>query len=88
MPIRIAQIKVYPQRGDCAVNQTRLLALLDAVAGEQPDVVITPECFLDGYVADSDITAPLLSQHAIQPDTAPEIAAVRDWAAAHRAWVI
>ena len=86
--IKIAQIKVYPQRGDCAANQSRLLELLAAVAAHRPDVVITPECFLDGYVADSDIAAPMLPGYAVNPDTAPEIAAVQAWAVAHQSWVI
>jgi predicted amidohydrolase len=88
MSMRIAQIKVYPQRGDCAANQSRLLSLLDAVAAHQPDVVITPECFLDGYIVDSDITAHMLSRYAVDPDTAPEITAVQAWAAANQIWVI
>lgn len=86
--LRIAQIKVYPQRGDCAANQARLMELLARVAAHQPDVVITPECFLDGYIADSDTPADALLRYAVSPDTAPEVAAVRAWAAAHQCWVI
>ena len=88
MPIRVAQIKVYPKRGDCNANQARLHSLLTAIAPHQPDVVITPECFLDGYVADSDVSAETLADYAIDPDTAPEIKAVQHWAADNNTWMI
>jgi predicted amidohydrolase len=88
MMIRIAQIKVYPQRGDCLANQSRLLEMVTEVAAHLRDVVITPECFLDGYIADSDIAADQMPRYAIYPDSASEIAAVQNWAAAHQCWVI
>ena len=88
MPIRIAQIKVYPVRGDCAANQTHLLELLAEIAPHKPDVVITPECFLDGYVADSAVTGEQLADYAIDPQSAAEVTAIRDWTAAHNAWMI
>ncbi len=53
MPERIciAQIKVYPQKGALDANYARLISTLEQIqdAAHEPDVVITPECFLDGY---------------------------------------
>jgi predicted amidohydrolase len=88
VPIRIAQIKIYPVRGDCAANQARLLDLLDEIAPHQPDVVVTPECFLDGYVADSEVTGEQLPNYAIDPANSAEVTAIQHWTASHRAWMI
>jgi beta-ureidopropionase len=63
--------------------------ILAELAPERPDVVITPECFVDGYVVtDERVTAGDLRQFALDPATAPEVQAVEAWAAAHRAWVV
>jgi predicted amidohydrolase len=57
MVIRIAQIRVYPVSRDLEANHSRLMEILPAVAEHQPDVVITPEGFLDGYIGkDPEVT--------------------------------
>ncbi len=52
--IALAQIKIVPKRGDLQVNADLLMSLLEDLAPQRPDVVITPECFLDGYIARED----------------------------------
>ena len=49
--IRIAQVRVVPEKGNLKGNHEKLMAVLNEVARETVDVVVTPECFLDGYIA-------------------------------------
>ena len=51
MKIRIAQFRAYPVKGDLQANHSRLMRVLDDVSAHKPDVVITPECYLDGYMS-------------------------------------
>jgi predicted amidohydrolase len=51
MRIRIAQVRAVPEKGNLKGNYERLMSILGEVAKEAVDVVVTPECFLDGYVA-------------------------------------
>lgn len=89
MTLRIAQIKVYPVKCDLAANHARLMALLAGLAPERPDVVITPEGFLDGYVATEDsVTVANIGDYAVDPATSPYVRTVAEWAAAHQAWVV
>lgn len=89
MIIRIAQIKVTPARGQLRANHARLLGLLDDLAADKPDVVVTPEGYLDGYVAtDPAVTAKTIGAYAIDPVTSPYAQQVAAWAAAHSTWVI
>ena len=50
MALRIAQTKVFPEKGDRGANDGQLVSILGQISEYRPDVVITPECFLDGYV--------------------------------------
>ncbi len=54
MTLRVAQIKVYPEKGLLAANHRMLMGVLAEAAAHGPDVVVTPECFLDGYVVTED----------------------------------
>ena len=72
--IRIAQVRAYPKKGDVEVNSKRLLEILDQIAPQFPDVVITPECFLDGYcVTLPGVTRRNVRRYGIDPE-ASEIA--------------
>jgi predicted amidohydrolase len=52
-------------------------------------VVVTPECFTDGYVSTEDhVTAESLRQYAIDPAASPIVDGVSAWARTNRAWVI
>lgn len=89
MTLRIAQIKVYPEKGNLAGNHQRLMAILDDVGRAHPDVVVTPECFLDGYVVtEAHVTRENIVEYAIDPARSAYVQAVADWAAFHRTWVI
>ncbi|HSJ53728.1 MAG TPA: carbon-nitrogen hydrolase family protein, partial [Anaerolineae bacterium] len=55
----------------------------------RPDVVVTPECFLDGYVAtEQEITRQNIGQCAIDPDTSAYVREAGDWAASQRCWLV
>jgi predicted amidohydrolase len=87
--LRLAQIKVVPQSRQLRANHDRLLSILGSVADHQPDVVITPEGYLDGYVAmDPTVSRETIGQYAIDPDHSAYARAIAAWAAAHRSWFI
>jgi predicted amidohydrolase len=88
-PLRIAQIKLYPVKCDLAGNHARLMAVLAALAPQRPDVVVTPEGFLDGYIATADsVTPDNIRDYAVDPAESPYVRTVAEWAASHRAWVV
>ena len=50
--IRLAQVKTYPDKGRIEANHAKLMKIFaDIEKNQKVDVVITPEGFLDGYVA-------------------------------------
>jgi beta-ureidopropionase len=89
MKIRVAQVKVVPVKGALKANHERLMALLSEIAGHQPDVVVTPEGFLDGYTAtEKGVTRENIGQYAIDPGASPYVAEVAGWAKSQRSWLI
>ena len=48
--VRVAMIKAEAAWGDVQANLRLLAKLCRGLAGRRVDVVITPECFLDGYM--------------------------------------
>ena len=87
--LRLAQIKVYPVKGDLKTNQSQLLEILREVAPFKPDVVITPECFLDGYVSTEEfVTRDNIVDYAIDPENSPYREAIAEWAKEHNSWFI
>lgn len=89
MRIRIAQVKIYPVKGDLDENHARLLRVLEGITPHSPDVVITPEGFLDGYVStESYVTQETIARYAIDPTCSPYVSDVAAWAARHNAWVV
>lgn len=65
------------------------MAILDEVAGETVDVVVTPECFLDGYVVtEASVSLEQLREYAIDPSESPYVSSVSKWAGAASAWLI
>lgn len=65
------------------------MAILDEIAQTRVDVVVTPECFLDGYVAVEDnVHAQHMPQYAIDPLTSAYVDSASKWTAAHSAWLI
>ena len=88
--IRVAQIKVYPDKGKMKMNHRRLTNVLnDIEKNEDVDVVVTPEGFLDGYVStDKSVTKADMVRYAIDPLRSDYARAVSKWAMQNKAWVI
>ena len=89
MKLRLAQVKVYPEKGDLKENCKRLLQVLDSLGPEPPDVVVTPECFLDGYVStEAYVTRENIVDYAVAPAASEYVRQVAAWAAASRTWCV
>ncbi len=87
--IRVVQIKLIPQKGALAANHARLTQALDQIAPFGADVVITPECFLDGYVCTEPwVTAENLAQYALVPAESPFVQQVAGWTRQVGAWFV
>ncbi|MBN2375834.1 MAG: carbon-nitrogen hydrolase family protein [Sedimentisphaerales bacterium] len=88
--IVVAQIKIYPEKGDLPGNFKKLMALLDQIEQEPGvDVVVTPEGFLDGYVVtEKKVRREDMYQYAIDPETSEYTKAVAVWAKRNNTWVI
>jgi omega-amidase len=88
--IRVAQIKVYPDKGRMEANHKKLTAVLtDIEKNEDVDVVVTPEGFLDGYVStEKSITKEDMVGYAIDPLSSKYTRTVSDWAEKNKAWFV
>jgi predicted amidohydrolase len=89
MTLRIAQIRIVPEKGDLAGNFAALRLALEAVEKHRPDVVVTPECFLDGYVStEKSVTRKNIGRFAIDPGSSVYAREIAGWAARRRSWFI
>jgi len=88
--IRVAQIKVRPDKGKLQANHEKLFSVLDDVAkNEDIDVVVTPECFLDGYVStEESVTKESIAKYAINPLSSKYTKAISSWACKNQVWFI
>ncbi|MCU0918155.1 MAG: carbon-nitrogen hydrolase family protein [Planctomycetes bacterium] len=88
--IRVAQIRVYPEKGKMAANHDRLMKVLREMEGAgKLDVVVTPEGFLDGYVStEPSVTPADMVNYAIDPATSDYARAVSTWAGRNETWFI
>ncbi len=94
--IRVGQIKVYPQKGQMAANHSKLMAVLGEIEkvgandhSPAPDVVVTPEGFLDGYVStESSVAKADMVKYAIDPATSEYALEAAAWARRNQAWLI
>ena len=88
--IRVAQIKVYPDKGRIEANHTKLMKIFqDIEKNHEVDVVVTPEGFLDGYVAtEKSVTRDDMVKYAIDPLTSKYAQAVSDWGRRNNVWTI
>ncbi len=90
MKIKVAQIKYRSQRGALAENQAQLMTVLEEIVAQGPvDVVVTPECHLDGYV-NTDVSQGKgqIRDYAIDPATCSYCQAIGHWAQTNSAWVM
>ena len=88
--IRVGQVKVLPERGSLKVNHRVLMDVLAEIEKrEAPDVVVTPQGFLDGYVSKSEnVMAGDMIRYAIDPNTSPYVEAASEWSRRNRSWLI
>ena len=88
--IRVAQVKVYPQKGELEANHQKLMDILKTIEkNEHVDVVVTPEGFLDGYVStEKSVTKEDMIKYAIDPLASQYARAVSDWAGRNKAWCV
>jgi omega-amidase len=88
--IRVAQIKVYPEKRKMEANHTKLMKILgDIERYSEVDVVVTPEGFLDGYVAtEKSVMKGDMVKYAIDPQTSKYARPASGWARANKAWII
>lgn len=88
--IRVAQVKVYPQKGEMKSNHRKLMDILKSIEeNEEVDVVVTPEGFLDGYVStEQSVTKKDMINYAIDPLSSELTRAVSEWAGRNKAWVV
>ena len=88
--IRVAQIKVYPAKGQMAANHARLVSVLDDIEKSgKVDVVVTPEGFLDGYVStEQAVMKADMINYAIDPLTSEYARAISAWAKRNETWFI
>ena len=88
--IKVAQVKVYPEKGNLSENHQRLLAVLAKIEKAGPvDVVVTPEGFLDGYVStEKHVAKKDMIKYAIDPVNSEYTRAVSRWARRRQSWVV
>ncbi len=88
--IRVAQIRVYPEKGKLNANHAKLMEILAEIEkNEQVDVLVTPEGFLDGYVVtEKSVAKEDLPDYAIDPQRSAYTRAASGWAKRNNAWVI
>ena len=88
--IRVAQVKVYPQKGEMKSNHRKLMDILKGIEkNEDVDVVVTPEGFLDGYVStEQSVKKKDMFKYAIDPLSSEFTRAVSEWAGRNKAWVV
>ena len=87
--MRIAQIKYVPTKGNLKENHQILMELLESVSTESLDVVVTPECFLDGYVCtEKYVTKDNIHEWAIDPRSSTFTMDISAWAESSGTWVI
>ena len=86
--IRVAQVKVYPEKGNMRANHKSLMTVLSDIENNHDvDVVVTPEGFLDGYVStEKSVTKGDMVKYAINPLTSRYTQVVSNWAKRNKAW--
>ena len=90
LSIRVAQVKIVPEKGKLDENHRALMDVLKAIERERGvDVVVTPECFLDGYVStEKSVRKEDMLRYAIDSETSKYTLAVAEWAQLNRVWLI
>ncbi len=88
MKLRIGQIKVLPEKGKVRDNFYLLMEILQTQK-EPFDVVITPECFLDGYIAtEKEVTGKDLFSYALDTKNSPYVEEITKSVKRKNCWLI
>ncbi len=83
--VRLGLFTAMPVKWDLEANWRAFEQTFLRHAAEKPDVVVTPECFLDGYAASAkDWTPEKFAAIAQDEATSPYIAKVRELAEKHK----
>lgn len=78
-----------PEKGNLQENFQALTSVLEELEDESFDVLVTPECFLDGYVVtENSVSAAALVNYAIDPHHSSYVRALAAWAGRRGVWVI
>ena len=88
--ITIAQVRTVPEKGKLEANHQVLMQILGEIEKHPGvDVAITPEGFLDGYVAtEKEVTPEDMARYAVDPADSPYVRAAADWSARNRCWLV
>ena len=88
--ITVAQLKVYPVKGDLKGNHEKLMTVLGSVEQDRRvDVVVTPEGFLDGYVStEEQVRKEDMIKYAVDPHTSSYMQATTAWVKRNHTWLI
>jgi omega-amidase len=87
--VRVCLLKIEPERGKEEKNYDRLAAILERTRGLGADVFVTPECYLDGYIAaDPAIGRTELLSHALVPEQSPYVRRLREFCKESGAWLV
>ncbi|MEK7409213.1 MAG: carbon-nitrogen hydrolase family protein [Acidobacteriota bacterium] len=87
--IRLGLFSAMPVKWDVAANWRTFEETLERHAGQRCDLIVTPECFLDGYaVADKNWSRERFEGIAQDPDGSPYLIRLRELARKHRAWIL
>ena len=87
--IRLGLFTAMPVKWDLAANWRTFEHALTVRSADGIDLVVTPECFLDGYVASArDWTAERFAAVAQDIETSPYIRQLRALAAGHKLYIV
>jgi predicted amidohydrolase len=87
--ITVSQVRAEPLKSDVDANCDTLLGLLAAIEPGTCDVIVTPECFLDGYMANQPPVTPAeLVRCAVDPASDLRVKRIAAEARRLRAWLV
>ena len=68
--VRVCLLKIMPAKGDLAGNMHKLENVLQQTPFSGVDVLITSECYLDGYVSTEDhVNRDNVAEYSVQDDS-------------------
>jgi predicted amidohydrolase len=87
--IVLGLVKAVPVKGDPEHNHSKLMSILADADAHRIDVIITPECFLDGYVSTEEhVTNENITDFGLDPDSSEYVNHISEWAGSTSTWVV